>query len=190
MIDKTIIRILRVNHAGEYGAIRIYGAQIFCARFLHRDLLPFLEETRAHEIEHCQRFAEALMARQSRTCAAMPLWGCGGWMLGFVTASLGRNAVMACTAAVERTVHAHLEEQIRYLGPRDPALRDMILEIQTEELSHLAFAEDNLRPGCLVRPLTVLISIATEIVIYLSTQGDLGRMKKAIAAAPQTDSRG
>jgi ubiquinone biosynthesis monooxygenase Coq7 len=182
VIDKTIIRILRVNHAGEYGAIRIYGAQIFCARFLHRDLLPFLEETRAHEIDHCRRFAEALTERQSRTCAAMPLWGCGGWMLGFVTACLGRNAVMACTAAVERTVHAHLEEQIRYLGPRDPALRDMIAEIQQEELTHLAYAEDHLRQSWLVRPLTGLIALATEVVIYLSTQGDLGRMRREIAA--------
>lgn len=189
MIDRTIIRILRVNHAGEYGAIRIYGAQIIGARLFHRDLLPFLEQTLAHEVDHCRRFAEALKARQSRPCAAMPLWGCGGWLLGFVTSCLGRNAVMACTAAVERTVHAHLEEQIRYLDQRDPALRETIADIQREEIEHLAYAEKNLRPGWLVRPLTLVIGLATEVVIYLSTQGDLGRMRRAIATPSDVPSQ-
>ena len=74
----TIARILKVNHAGEYGAIRIYRAQAFVARRLHGRLLPFLSETLAHEVDHCRRFRAAMSGRGARPCRAMSLWSLGG----------------------------------------------------------------------------------------------------------------
>jgi len=113
---RTTARILTVNHAGEAGAIRIYQAQIFVCRRLHRDLVPFLEETLAHEIEHKTLFRDAMPSRGARPCRTLWLWGLGGWILGFVTAELGKNMVWICTEAVEETVHKHLEDQLFFFG--------------------------------------------------------------------------
>ena len=177
---RTIARILKVNHAGEYGAIRIYRAQLWYARCAHRDLVPFLTETLSHEITHCQRFLDAMPTRNTQPCNAMPLWGIGGSVLGLVTSLLGRNAVMVCTEAVEETVHRHLDDQMRYLAGRDESLRDMIAEIQIEEDQHLEFARSQVRPAALNGALKWLICVSTEVVIWLSTQGAVTHMEQAI----------
>jgi 3-demethoxyubiquinol 3-hydroxylase len=178
--DRTIARIMKVNHAGEYGAIRIYSAQLLVSRFLHKELLPFLERTLAHEIQHCQKFVEAMEARKTRACRAMWLWGSGGWLLGFITACMGKNAVMICTAAVEKAVHKHLRDQIRYLEGKDNALRDVILAIEIEETEHLDHALAHVKPSLMTKPLNTVITLSTETVIWLSTQGDVTKMKNAI----------
>ena len=176
----TIARILKVNHAGEYGAIRIYRAQIRVARCRHPDLVPFLEETLGHEIQHCRHFVDAMSSRQSRPCRAMWLWGLGGSALGIITAVMGRNAVLACTKAIEQTVHRHLEAQIAFLSERDAALRDLIAAIQVEERQHLDHAARHLTPSPFNAAIETLVNVSTEIVIWLSTQGAVTRMEKAL----------
>lgn len=183
--QKTISRILKVNHAGEFGAIRIYRAQIYVSRYLHKDLLAFLTDTVSHEIDHCRIFREAMTKRRSRPCYAMWLWGLGGSALGLITALMGKNAIMVCTAAVERTVHRHLEEQIEFLTGRDEALKAAIAEIQAQELGHLRHAEAYIRPHPLNRWLSSAICVSTEAVIWLSTQGAVSRMRRAIKPLPQ-----
>jgi len=178
--QRTIARILKVNHAGEFGAIRIYRAQLWVARRRQPDLVSFLSETLTHEIAHCQHFLDAMPERQTRPCAAMPLWGLGGSLLGLLTGLIGRNAVMACTRAVEHTVHRHLEEQIHFLAGKDEPLRALIANIQVEENTHLAYANRHLQPSALNAPLEAIIVLSTEIVIWLSTQGAVSRMKAAI----------
>ena len=178
---RTVQRILKVNHAGEFGAIRIYRAQLFVSKILHRDLVAFLAYTLAHEVEHCRKFLSAMPAYQGRPCRMMWLWGMGGYLLGLLTALMGRNAIMICTASVEKTVHVHLEDQIGFLNKRDDGLRALIQEIQIEENEHLEFAETNMKPSVLHRPLYGLIAASTELVIWLSTQGDVTKMKKAIS---------
>lgn len=172
---------MKVNHAGEYGAIRIYTAQLLVSKFLHKDLVPFLERTLAHEIEHAQKFIVAMRNRQTRPCNVMPLWGIGGWALGFITACMGRNAVMICTEAVEGAVHKHLQDQIRYLNDKDGELRSLILDIQKEEIEHLEYAQRHVKYKWLAKPLFSFITISTDVVIWLSTQGDVTKMKNAIA---------
>lgn len=103
----VVARILRVNHGGEYGAIRIYRSQIAIARWRCPELLPFLTETLAHEQTHIAQFRGLMPARASKPCRMMWLWGVGGLILGGVTALLGRQGVLICTEAVERTVHRH-----------------------------------------------------------------------------------
>ncbi|EGF93517.1 ubiquinone biosynthesis protein COQ7 [Asticcacaulis biprosthecium C19] len=177
MTARAISRILKVNHAGEFGAIRIYRAQLWVARLWHPDLVAFLCKTLDHELDHCRKFREAMPHRGTRPCAAMPAWGLGGYALGFVTAMMGANAVLVCTKAVEQTVHRHLEEQIHYLSGRDEPLRDMILAIQVEENAHLHHAVTNLQPSPFNTPLEAVIVAATEVVIRLSTQGAVSRME-------------
>ena len=180
---RTISRILKVNHAGEYGAIRIYRAQLYVVRRRHPDLVPFLDETLAHEIQHCRHFVEAMSSRQSRPCRAMWLWGLGGSALGSITALMGRNAVFACTKAVEQTVHRHLEAQIAFLASRDPDLRDLIAGIQVEECRHLDHAAGQLEPSPFNRAIENVVNISTAVVIWLSTQGAVSRMEKALHRA-------
>ena len=122
LFNRTVAQILRVNYAGEYGAIRIYGAQIFVAKRLHPAVVPFLVETVAHERRHAAKFRELMWPRGTRPCYAIPLWGLGGTALGLLTGLLGVNAIMICTEAVERTVHAHPNAQLAWLKDRDPVL--------------------------------------------------------------------
>jgi len=72
--DRTVRQILRVNYAGEYGAIRIYGAQIALARLFHPKVAGFLEETVSHERRHAHAFRALMPARATRPCGATPLW--------------------------------------------------------------------------------------------------------------------
>jgi 3-demethoxyubiquinol 3-hydroxylase len=181
---RTVARVLKVNHAGEYGAIRIYRAQIWVARQFYPDLIGFLEETLAHEIDHCAKFRQAMPDRDARPCRVMALWGNGGLILGFVTALMGRQAIWICTAAVESAVHRHLDDQLDFLHDRDTALHALINSIQGEELSHLEHARQRIvNRGLLSTLLDRFISRTTDAVIWLSTWGDSAKMAKELALA-------
>jgi len=179
----TIARILKVNHAGEYGAIRIYRAQTWIARLIYPDLVAFLEETLGHEVQHCARFREAMPERGARPCRVMSLWGNGGFVLGLLTSLLGRQGIWICTAAVESTVHRHLEDQLHFLRDRDESLRGLILSIQHEEVAHLRHAEQHIVTNALwAKVLHACVSVCTDAVIWLSTWGDSSRMSQRFAA--------
>jgi ubiquinone biosynthesis monooxygenase Coq7 len=179
----TIARILKVNHAGEYGAIRIYRAQTWIARRIYPDLVAFLEETLAHEVLHCTMFREAMPERGARPCCVMSLWGNGGLILGLLTSLLGRQGIWICTAAVESTVHRHLEDQLRFLCDRDENLRALILSIQCEEGAHLRHAEQRIVTTALwAKVLHACVSACTDAVIWLSTWGDSTKMSHQLVA--------
>ena len=178
----TVARIVRVNHAGEYGAIRIYRSQIRVARWLYPDVVPDLGDMLKHEIRHCAVFRDAMPARNSRPCRIMSLWSLGGSVLGFATALLGRQSIWTCTAAVEAAVHRHLDDQLGFLAGRDQELHAAILDIREEELSHLHHAEAQLGPpNVFQRALRGAVSFTTDALIWLSTWGDSTRMKAALA---------
>lgn len=180
--DIQIARIVRVNHAGEYGAIRIYGAQILVSSVLWKSLTTELRELQSHEITHCEMFRTAMPARRSRPCRTMWLWSWGGWGLGFLTALMGPKVIWTCTEIVEDRVHHHLSAQLHFLTNRDPELRDMIASIQTEEEGHLTLARNHVgKHSALTRALAAPIALAVEAVIWLSTWGDSARMNRDLA---------
>jgi ubiquinone biosynthesis monooxygenase Coq7 len=182
----TIKRIVRVNHAGEYGAIRIYSAQIAVARRLWPDMVPALGQMLADEIDHCAKFYAAMPARGSRPCRIMQLWSLGGSLLGLLTALMGRQAIWICTAAVEETVHRHLDDQLHFLQSRDAGLHAIINSIHEEELAHLHHAEAQLsgeQKRSLQTVLRSTIAATTETLIWLSTWGDSTRMTRALQQA-------
>jgi ubiquinone biosynthesis monooxygenase Coq7 len=180
----TIARIVKVNHAGEFGAIRIYSAQIIVARRLWPDVVPTLAEMLEHEKRHCAAFRGAMPGRNSRPCRIMQLWSWGGWLLGFLTALSGRRSIWTCTAAVEAAVHRHLDDQLHFLRTRDAELYGIIHEIQDEELSHLSHAEAQIvNPSAAQRSLRRFISVTTDVVIWLSTWGDSTRMARDLRLA-------
>ena len=175
----TIARIVRVNHAGEYGAIRIYRAQIRVARWLYPEIVSDLSHMLEHELKHCAIFFAAMPARNSRPCRVMSLWSMGGSVLGHMTALLGRQSIWTCTAAVEATVHHHLDDQLGFLSGRDSELHDAIRTIRVEEILHLRHAEAQLQPANFYHSaLRGIISFLTDLMIWLSTWGDSARMAR------------
>lgn len=174
-------RILRVNHGGEHGAINIYSVQIAAARWRAPDLVPFLREALEHERTHRRRFRALMPAREGKPCRMMWIWGVGGAVLGLVTGVFGREAILACTEAVETTVHRHLDDQIRWAEHRDPEMHRVISEIRDEEGTHIDWAVGN-RRGRGFRWLERLISMATEALIWVSTRGDSVRLARELAA--------
>lgn len=175
--QRTIARILKVNHAGEYGAIRIYRAQAWVARRLYPDVAGFLEQTLQHEIRHYSLFQTAMQARGARPCRVMSLWGNGGLVLGFLTALMGSQGIWICTAAVEAAVHRHLDDQLQFLRDRDPELADLIHSIQGEELGHLEHARARIATkAAWAGGLRAVITLCTDAVIWLSTWGESSRM--------------
>jgi 3-demethoxyubiquinol 3-hydroxylase len=178
----TIRRILTVNHAGEFGAIRIYNAQLLLARRFFPDIVPALTEMRDDEVEHCRIFFDAMPDREARPCRVMTFWSLGGYVLGFATGLLGRNMIWICTEAVEATVHRHLEDQIGFLRARDAPLHALILSIQEQELAHLQHAVDHQpRQGAARAAALPIIALAVESLIWLSTWGDSSAMKNEVA---------
>ena len=181
---KVIANILRVDHAGEYGAIRIYEAQRCLARGGAPDLITFLDRTLDDERRHRDAFEALMLERKVTPCRTLAVWGVGGYLLGLMTGMLGRSAILICTEAVERTVHRHLDDQVRWLERRDPAISATIIDIQREELEHLQFAEIQAAPGPRTggaRTLDRGVVAVTEALIWLSTYGASSRMVRGMA---------
>lgn len=120
-------------------------------------------------------------ARAAKPCRLMFVWSFGGAALGALTAACGRTGIYVCTAAVERTVHKHLVEQIAFLDRTDPPLAAIVRDILVEEDAHLAHAEahHNAR-GPFAQLLSVLVSAATETLIFISMRGDSLRLNRSM----------
>lgn len=161
-------RILKVNHAGEHGAINIYSGQIIMARFTARSMVDELMEFRLHEQRHRAIFQAELQRRERRRCRSYHLCGIGGLVLGIVTGLCGRHAIAATTVAVERVVLRHLEQQIEMLGGSDPsAVAAINAIIEDERLHHDQSASHVHADGGWFKVLSPIVSAATEAVIWL-----------------------
>lgn len=112
-------KILRVNHAGEHGAVNIYAGKILAARLTAASLVPELVTFKAHEEKHRALFLGELQHRGVRRCRSYWLCGAGGFLLGLLTGILGRQFIAATTVAVERVVLKHLQMQLQELSGQD-----------------------------------------------------------------------
>jgi 3-demethoxyubiquinol 3-hydroxylase len=131
---ETVARILRVDHAGEYGAKRIYQGQIAVLRGTRYEAT--LRHMQEQEQVHLDAFSRLIGERQVRPTALLPLWHVAGFALGAATALLGPKAAMACTVAVEETIDEHYRAQHSTLGDDEAPLRDEIEKFRREELEH------------------------------------------------------
>jgi ubiquinone biosynthesis monooxygenase Coq7 len=163
-------RILRVDHAGEYGAINIYRAQLFVARFFYKDIVSQLEEMLSHEKIHFDTFNKIMLARSIRHCYAIHFWALGGFSLGLFTALLGRNAIWVCTDSIESTVLHHLEWQLEFLIKNDPEVYAAVLSIKADEESHREFGQTHGKNSLVYKPIFYIVRRATEGAIWLSTK--------------------
>ncbi len=127
-------RILRVDHAGEYGARRIYEGQL--AVLKRAPSTPTIRHMLEQEQVHLDTFDRLLPQRRVRPTLLSPLWHVGGFALGAATALLGEKAAMACTEAVEEVIDAHYAKQIETLGESEPELRATIEQFRADEIDH------------------------------------------------------
>ncbi len=132
--ETAVRRMLRVDHAGEYGAARIYAGQLAVLR--RSDMAPVLREMQAQEQQHLDRFADLITRRRVRPTAMLPLWHIAGFALGAATAALGERAAMACTVAVEEAIDAHYANQIATLDDTEDELRNTLVRFRDDELQH------------------------------------------------------
>lgn len=161
-------RILKVNHAGENGAVHIYTGQIFFARFTAPKMLSELIEFKSHEEKHRALFWDELQRRHRPRCRSYWLCGIGGLVLGLVTGALGAQAIAATTVAVERVVLRHLEQQLAQLHGIDEAAVRVIEAIVTEERQHHDLSASHLLPSQFWNKLlTPIVSTCTETVIWV-----------------------
>ncbi len=129
-----LARILRVNHAGEFGAKQIYAGQL--AVLGNSDVGDTLRHMAEQEEVHLEYFAGELARRRIRPTAMHPIWRVLGFALGAGTAMLGKEAAMACTVAVEEVIDAHYEDQLHKLPAHENDLKKKIKKFQAEELEH------------------------------------------------------
>ncbi len=161
-------RVMKVDHAGEHGAVCIYRGQRWAAALLAPSLVPELALNQAHEERHRAIFAAELARRGARRCRSYFLCATGGWTLGIVTGLLGRRAIAATTVAVERVVLRHLDEQRSALRGDDPAAVAAIDSIADEEAEHRDASARMLgEPTWMLRALMGVVAMATEAVIWL-----------------------
>ncbi len=126
--------MLRVNHAGEYGAARIYAGQM--AILKDSSMSETIRHMAEQEEHHLAEFNRLIPEYKARPSALLPLWHVAGWALGAGTALLGKQAAMACTVAVETVIAEHYQEQLAALGEREPSLAATIAQFRAEELEH------------------------------------------------------
>jgi 3-demethoxyubiquinol 3-hydroxylase len=162
----TAKKILKVDHAGEFGAVNIYKSQLFVSRLFGRDYVPILEKFLEDEIRHMDIFWQEIQRRNGIKCKSFWLCGLGGYFMGFVSALLGKKGIMACTWAVESVVTEHLEQQLIYLKKiEDLKAYEAVHSILADEEHHRDMGGREGGKNPLLAPFRFLIKMFTECVI-------------------------
>jgi 3-demethoxyubiquinol 3-hydroxylase len=162
-------KFIRVDHAGEYGAARIYAGQLaVLGRGPHAETL---EHMQAQEQQHLETFSALIASRRVRPTALLPLWHIAGFALGAATAALGARAAMACTVAVEETINDHYAAQEAALDDTESPLRATIAQFRAEELQHRDTALANgAEQAPAYKLLTAIIKTGCRVAIRISEQ--------------------
>jgi 3-demethoxyubiquinol 3-hydroxylase len=166
---EMIARMIRVDHAGEYGAARIYDGQLaVLGRSRSAAAIRVMAE---QEKRHLAAFEQLVVARRVRPTLLTPLWHVAGFALGAATALMGERAAMACTVAVEEVIDAHYADQSAALGEGERALRATIEEFREDELEHRATAISHGAHELLgYEILSGAIKLGSRLAIWLATR--------------------
>ena len=143
--SSKVEEFIRVDHAGERGAVKIYEGQLLALNTLvkNEDLKKTIEEMKIHEIEHCQFFEKEIKKRNIKPTKFLPLWDLLGVGLGFGSTLLGKKAAMLCTASVEEVIDEHYQNQINRIEDDEKELKKKIVKFREDELHHKDIAYDN-----------------------------------------------
>ena len=167
----TVEKFIRVDHAGERGAIKIYEGQLLALNTFIKDdnLKKTIEEMKEHEKEHCNYFENEIKKRKIKPTKFLPLWDLLGVGLGFGSTILGKKATMLCTASVEEVIQEHYASQIKQLESDENKLKNKITKFRKDELNHknIAYEEGATKEG----PYSILdkiIKTGSRIAINIS----------------------
>ncbi len=165
--EQTIARMIRVDQAGEYGAVRIYEGQL--AVLGRTAAAPVLRRMAEQEKRHLETFDRLVAERRVRPTLLSPLWHAAGFALGAGSALLGPRAAMACTVAIEEVIDEHYARQAAQLGDDEADLRATVEEFRAEEVEH---RDTGLAHGAEDAPayplLTGAIKAGSRLAIWLS----------------------
>ena len=168
---KKVIEFIRVDHAGERGAIKIYEGQLLALNtFIEDDnLKKKIEEMKIHEKEHCDYFENEIKKRKIKPTKFLPLWDLLGVGLGFGSTILGKKAAMLCTASVEEVIDEHYSSQISELKENEKKLKKKIIKFRKDELHHkdIAYEEGATKKGA-YSILDKIIKAGSKIAINIS----------------------
>ena len=168
--EQQIERMIRVDHAGEYGAVRIYEGQMSVMQ--HSDSISIIKHMLDQEVEHFETFSEILKNRRVRPTALMPLWHLAGFALGAGTALMGKKAAMACTVAVEEVIDEHYAAQVEKLeriGNNESDLKEVCEKFRSEELEHKTIGlEQGAEEALGYESMRALVKTGSRIAIWLS----------------------
>ena len=172
MISKNKIEeFIRVDHAGERGAVKIYEGQLLALNTLVKDekLKKIIEEMKVHEKEHCEFFEKEIEKRNIKPTKLLPLWDLLGVTLGFSSTLLGKKAAMLCTASVEEVIDKHYQNQIDQLDKTEKELKKNITKFREDELHHkdIAYEKGATKKGC-YSILDKIIKTGSKIAINIS----------------------
>jgi ubiquinone biosynthesis monooxygenase Coq7 len=166
-----IAAMIRVDHAGEYGAVRIYEGQLAVLGARDSETARSIRHMAEEEQRHLKAFDRLIVERGVRPTALEPVWRVAGFALGAATALLGEKAAMACTAAVEEVIDQHYAGQIEQLGDADKELKDTVADFRADEIAH---RDEALAKGAEDAPAYPLLSEAIKagcrLAIALSTR--------------------
>ena len=170
--NKNIVEeFIRVDHAGERGAIKIYEGQLLALNTFVKDenLKKTIEEMKVHEMEHCDYFENEIKKRNIKPTKFLPLWDLLGVGLGFGSTILGKKAAMLCTASVEEVIDEHYSNQIKQLNSDEKKLKNKIIKFREDELHHknIAYEEGATKKG-VYSILDKIIKTGSKIAINLS----------------------
>ena len=162
---------IRVDHAGERGAVKIYEGQLLALNTLvkNESLKKTIEEMKIHEKEHCDFFENEIKKRNISPTKFLPLWDLLGLGLGFGSTLLGKRAAMLCTASVEEVIDKHYLNQINQLGPNEKDLKKKIIKFREDELHHkdIAYEEGATKKG-FYSILDKIIKTGSKVAINIS----------------------
>ena len=168
---KKIEEFIRVDHAGERGAIKIYEGQLLALNTIvkNNDLKNTIEHMKEHEIEHCEFFENEIKKRNIKPTRFIKLWDLLGLGLGFSTTILGKQAAMLCTASVEEVIQDHYADQINQLEEDEKELKKRIIKFREDEINHkdIAYNEGASKKG-LYKVLDNVIKTGSKIAIKIS----------------------
>ena len=143
--QKTLEEIIRVDHAGERGAIKIYEGQLLALKTIKQDnnLKDKIEEMKEQEKEHLEYFEKEIQKRKIKPTSLLPLWDVMGVALGFGSALLGKKATMLCTASVEEVIDGHYKSQLKKLRNDEKDLKKKIEKFKEDEINHKNIAYES-----------------------------------------------
>ena len=147
MNEARIQEIIRVDHAGEHGATSIYKGTLDILNLLgDKETIPIIEEMAEGEKKHVREFNRLIKERSIRPTALLPIWKLAGYSLGALSAVYGKNAIMACTEAVEEVIDKHYSEQIDELDKsgQEESLLNSLKEFHADEVEHEMIAKKEL----------------------------------------------